>query len=154
MRWRGGGETRKEMVPVLGQRLRWSEEEKETIRRYYPRLSWNALQQMLPVRSSYAIKHIAKELRVVRPNVAIFEDTVPCVVHPDVTNTMAAYGFPLDGAHSVVKKTWAATGEVPQGKNVQRDQTGMYSGPMASAVIQMGSEQLALSVAPSAPARR
>jgi hypothetical protein len=154
MRWRGGGETRKEMVPALGQRLRWSEEEKEAILRYYPRLSWNALQQMLPARSTYAIKHIAKELGVVRPNVAIFEDTVPCVVHPDVTNTMAAYGFPLDGAHSLVRKTWAATEEVTRGKNVQQGQTGMYSGPMASEGIQMDSERLALSVAPSARARR
>jgi hypothetical protein len=154
MRWRGGGETRKEMVPVLGQHLRWSEEEKEAIRRYYPCLTWNALQRMLPARSSYAIKHIAKELGVVRPNAVILQDTVPCVVHPDVTNTMAAYGFPLDGARGAVEKTWADTEEVTRGQKVQRDQMGMNTGLATSAGIQMGSEQLALSVAPSARARR
>jgi hypothetical protein len=154
MRWRGGGQTRKEMVPMLGQHLRWSEEEKEAIRRYYPRLTWNALQQMLPARSTYAIKHIAKEVGVVRPTLANFEDTVPCVVHPDVTNTMAVYGFPLDGAGGAVEMTWASKEEVTRGKNIQRDQMGIYTGSRASAGIQMGSEQLALSVAPSAHARR
>jgi hypothetical protein len=109
---------------------------------------------MLPARSSHAIKHIAKELGVVRPNVAIFEDTVPCVVHPDVTNTMAAYGFPLEGAYGAVENVWADTEEVTRGKYTQQDQMGMNTGLVASAGIQIGSEQLTLSVAPSARARR
>jgi hypothetical protein len=131
-----GGETRKEIVPVLGQHVRWSEEEKDAIRRHYSRLSWHALQRMLPVRSTHAIKHIAKELGVVRPNVATFEDTAPCVVHPDVTNTMAAYGFPLEDARGAVEKYWADTEEVTRGKLVQRDQMGMKIGPQASAGAQ------------------
>jgi len=158
IRWRGGGETRKEMVPVLGQHLRWSKEEKEVIRRYYPHLSWDALQRMLPARSCYAIKHIAKELGVVRPNVGVFAGTVPCVVYPAVINTMVAYGFPLGGVHDAVRNARADAEEVTGGGSKQRDQMGMSTaldvGLEARASIQMGSERLALSVVGSARAHR
>jgi hypothetical protein len=98
MRWQGGSESRRELSSLWGRHLCWTDAEKDAVRRFYPCLTYVALQQMLPLRSWYAIKHCAKELGVVRPNRGEFSGEVPTAVLPEVPNTMAAYGFPLGHA--------------------------------------------------------
>lgn len=95
MRWQGGAESRREVLTEQGKRLVWSEDEKAALRRYYWRLTWDALHRTFPLRTRPALETCALELGVRRGR-GPFVGEVPAVFGgQEVFNTMAEYGFPL-----------------------------------------------------------
>jgi len=106
MRWHGGSESRAEIMPTYGRHVPWTEREIAALRQFYPLLTWNALQRMLPGRTRGAIKRLASRHGWERPDGVSFLDSCPFVAPtPAVPNTMEKYGFPLvkggDSAYSV-----------------------------------------------------
>lgn len=99
LRWRGGTESRREIVRSLGLHIRWSVEEEELLRRYYDVLTWDALCRMLPTRKPDGIERHALTLGLSRRRRATRLNVVPAVAaRPPIPNTMEPYGFPL-GEH-------------------------------------------------------
>jgi hypothetical protein len=98
--WHGGSESRREISRALGKHIRWTAEEEAVLRRYYDELTWDALCAMLPSRTSDAIETYASKLGIRRRRGHIERETkAPQIVRrPEITNVMAGYGFPLDGA--------------------------------------------------------
>lgn len=95
-RWAGGRESRAEFVMPRGKKLRWTDEEREALKRHYGRLTWSALQRMLPSRSVSGIRTYANELGLVRDERSAMCDEPPIIVPgPVIVNTLAAHGFPL-----------------------------------------------------------
>jgi hypothetical protein len=94
--WTGGLVSRREIVTARGPHLRWTREEDALLRQWYAKLSWPALEQMLPGHSHKAIQQRAYEFRLARSRYADHEGVPPVVVPArEVANVMAEYGFPL-----------------------------------------------------------
>lgn len=103
--WCGGGESRQEIVTRYGRHLRWTLEEEQALRQYYNTLTWSALEQMLPARTSSSIERYAARMKLTRSASAGIVEEPPVVVPgPQTVNTMAAYGFPLHATDVLTKQ--------------------------------------------------
>ena len=104
--WQGESESRQEIVSRYGRQVRWTAEEDDALRAYYPRLTWEALGKMLPHRTINAIDTRASDLKLHRPQRGPFQDEPPFIIEgTSLRNTMQEYGFPLREAGSVVYST-------------------------------------------------
>lgn len=107
MRWAGGGESRQEIISRKGKAVWWTDEEEAALAEYFGLLTWDALRQMFPGRTVAAITQRASRMGLSRPadggSLAVPPAVFPA---PDVENTLAAYGFPLDGlTHSLSSRS-------------------------------------------------
>jgi hypothetical protein len=94
--WAGGLVSRRELVSERGRHLRWAAEEEELLRQHYARLSWPALEVMLPGHTHRAIQQHAADLGLSRSRTAAHEARPPVVVPArTVDNALVTYGFPL-----------------------------------------------------------
>lgn len=107
MRWAGGGESRQEIISRKGKAVWWTDEEEAALAECFGLLTWDALRQMFPGRTVAAITQRASRMGLSRPadggSLAVPPTVFPA---PDVENTLAAYGFPLDGlTHSISSRS-------------------------------------------------
>jgi hypothetical protein len=108
MRWKGGGESRRELLSRKGKTIGWTAEENDALRRYFATLTHEALQQMMPGRSMSAIKQQASRLGLSRPRSGRRDAISPVIFSaPNVGNTMARYGFPLRSQSRVLESASA-----------------------------------------------
>jgi hypothetical protein len=104
MRWKGGAESRRELLSRKGKTIGWTAEENDALRRYFGTLTREALQQMMSGRSMSAIKQQASRLGLSRPRSGRREAISPVIFSaPQVGNTMARYGFPLRSQSRVLE---------------------------------------------------
>jgi DNA invertase Pin-like site-specific DNA recombinase len=101
-RWVGGGESRQEIRRAHATPVPWSDVEIAAFTRYYPLLTWRALEEMFPGRTRNVLNKFAITRGLTRPRIESFSDVTPCVVStPGVRNTMGEYGFPLPASWAI-----------------------------------------------------
>ncbi len=110
LRWYGDSETRAEISTTVAQFTPWTEAERDALRQWYPRLTWDALMSMFPGRTQPAIKQEVGRLGLARPRGGPFVPVAPLVFPtPQATNEMEVYGFQRRGDGSACRDTNAGT---------------------------------------------